>query len=132
MNESLARKPEDALAGNADSLTKQLLVLAAVSHFWHLTTPSYARHQAFGELYPLAHDLADKLNEALQGAGVREPDQTRITVGFTGESGAEGEIEKVVMAARKISESKALWVSNIGQEIEAALFGVLYKLKKLS
>jgi len=44
-----------------------LLHSGTVTHFMHLSTDSYAKHQALGEFYPEVIDLADRYAEAYMG-----------------------------------------------------------------
>lgn len=108
------------------------LVLAAKSHHWHLTTRSYARHVALGQLYEYFHAAIDQLAEAAIGAGIELATTAKATwkVNFPPDSAAEAEVEGF------IKELKALkgdpWLMNIVEEIESNLYAILYKLKQLS
>jgi predicted translin family RNA/ssDNA-binding protein len=44
-----------------------LLHSGTVTHFMHLSTDSYAKHQALGEFYPEIIELADQYAEAYMG-----------------------------------------------------------------
>lgn len=124
----------NALTKAVDTAVKRLLVLAAVGHHWHLTTPSYARHMAFGELYGYAHDAADKLSETTQGADADEPCNSKVVVNFVDEGSAVDEIESTrdMIRTLSVTASSEPWLANIAQEIEGSLNAILYKLKRLA
>jgi len=121
-----------------DAVTSAL-ALAAKAHFWHLTTGSFASHMALGELYNLAHDIADGLSEPAQGEDF-EHSKATVSVDFIPFSltAAVNDIEnfcgitlgKVLMT---IQGAKDLdWYANIVQGFQDDLYKILYKLKKLS
>lgn len=117
-----------------DTTVKQLLVLAAVSHHWHLQTSSYPWHMALGELYTLSHEAADQLSESAQGHGFPRPAPTKVTIGFSDAAQAAPEIKSVIAQLGKLDKEagELCWLSNIAQEIQADLLKIVYKLERLS
>lgn len=113
-----------------------LLALSAVAHQWHLNTRSYAQHMALGELYTYAHDAADGLAEKAIGANYSPIATSNMTVSFTAPERAVPDTEKVIAVIQKLSEeskkAEVDWLANESQGIQGALYGILYKLKRLS
>lgn len=118
---------------NLNDAITEALKLAALAHIWHLTTKSYAEHIAFGELYEYMHVAADKMAEASQGAGIPyNPVRTGGAFTLTDVDGAVDEIEGYVRYLEALQkETKQPWLSNIIQEIQGNIYGILYKLKEL-
>ncbi len=115
------------------------LVLAAKAHFWHLTTRSYAAHQALGELYSFLHEVADGLSEPAQGEGL-EHSAVALQANFQPYTAAQviGELEnfcsislgKVLMGIQGNTDLQ--WYANIVQGFQGDLYKTLYKLKRLA
>jgi DNA-binding ferritin-like protein len=108
--------------------------MAALTHHWHLVvggTGSYARHNAFGELYEYCHDIADLLAEKLMGAGISFTDRNPgFQLSFTPVTQSIKTIEQFAEEFEEVTEPP--WLQNLAQEIQANLYGHLYKLKRLS
>ena len=115
----------------AHELVYKALAMAATAHHWHLTTQSYARHLAFGELYDYCHDIADTLAEKLMGSGeVFAVDGVKQPLDFTNPDKAIPLIEDFAEDFEDILEPE--WLTNIAQEIQGRLYAILYKLKRLN
>ena len=115
----------------AHELTYKALAMAATAHHWHLTTNSYARHIAFGELYNYCHDIADTLAEKLMGSGEQfSKTNVKLALEFTTPDKAIVLIEDFAEEFEDILEPP--WLVNIAQEIQGRLYGILYKLKNLA
>ena len=117
------------------SCVRHLLLLAARSHDWHLKTTSYAQHMALGELYPYCHDAADRLAETAMGAGYIPPTPAATAAAtFTSPSTAIPGIEAMCKELEDLQERVRdnAWYANIVQEVQGSLYGILYKLKRLS
>jgi hypothetical protein len=121
-----------------DEVVGQALGLAAKAHVWHLSTDNYAAHLAYGELYNLAHDIADGISEPCQGEGY-DQGVPSVTVSFTHVDRAVTETEefcgssglgKLLLAVQGAKEYD--WLTNIVQGFQGDLYSILYKLKKLS
>lgn len=130
-----------AVSGKLFECVFDALSLAATAHHWHLSVSgqgSYARHQAFGDLYELFHSIADTLSESAQGAWMVHPkDRKAGIVAFGSESGAIAQIEQFCDKLSKLSDSLLdqtgmEWLANEVQGAQGDLYKVLYKLKKLS
>lgn len=116
---------------NHTELIHRALVLAALTHHWHLTTRSYAAHVTLGELYTYFHDVADTLAEKLIGAD--QPFDTEsppFRFAFTDPKDAIAQIESFIKDLDALTQPT--WLANIAQEIQGVLYGHLYKLKRLS
>lgn len=124
----------DLIAPKITAMVNQLLLLSAEAHGWHLKTKSYAQHMAFGELYDYAHDAADSLSEAAQGAGYQPPlTGPAISCSFSAPAKAIPEIERLCGELSKLSDQSASvpWFANLVQEVEGNLYKIAYKLKRL-
>lgn len=118
----------------AKELIYKALGMAALAHHWHLTTTgtgSYAMHVALGDVYSYCHDIADSLAEKLMGSGETCEDRNKgFMLAFTPPSQAVKTLEQFAEEFEEITEPP--WLQNLAQEIQAGLYGHLYKLKRLS
>jgi hypothetical protein len=121
-----------------DEVVGQSLALAAKAHWWHLTTDNYAAHLAYGDLYNLAHTIADGLSEPSQGEDY-DPTEPSVKIEYTNVANAIPEIEdfcnkgglgKILLAVQGAKEYD--WLTNVVQGFQGDLYSILYKLKKLS
>lgn len=114
---------------------QKCLMMAAKAHQWHLLTRNYAAHMALGDLYEYFHDAADKLSESAQGAGLNPlASQGKLTLEFTSAESAISETEAFIgeLETLRAAVSAMPWYDNIVQEVQGSLYGILYKLKRLS
>lgn len=125
-----------AVQKHLNDCVHELLALAAKAHQWHLAAKSYAQHMALGELYDYAHDAADALAEKAMGAGYAPPPPASWPLQFSGPEKAVAEAERVAACVGGLNEAckaaKLDWLGNVAQEVQGALNGILYKLKRLS
>jgi len=124
------RLPEQLI----DQTVKALLLLAAKAHHWHLTTQSYSAHKALGHLYEEAHDCADRISEAAQGAGfVPKSSNEDVVMMFTAPENAIRETEQIcqVLAMLDDASKGVAWLSNIVQDCHGKIYAILYRLKRL-
>lgn len=109
------------------------------AHRAHLSTKSYAQHQALGSFYPAVVDLADSLTEAYQGRnGIVQIPSNRG--GLSGGVKVDGEPADVLqshldaiedMRYEAVDETESA-MQNIVDEIVALYLSTLYKLRNLS
>lgn len=108
-----------------------LLHSSTVTHFMHLSTDSYAQHQALGTYYDEIIDLADSLAEAYQGrySKIKKyPDE------FHNGDDPERYLKTLL---KFVDESRGdlpqdSEIQNIIDEITQLIDSTLYKLKFLS
>lgn len=136
----ISKQARNLLDVAINDLVNEALALSFKAHHWHLavTGPgSYAKHMALGDIYPYFHDVADKLSETAQGAGMTVATTGSVAVKLTPPDRAVAEIEgfivKLEVAEDSMDEVEGLeWMVNIIQEIQGTLYGHLYKLKRLA
>lgn len=118
----------------AKELIYKSLGMAALVHHWHLITTgtgSYAKHVALGDLYQYCHDIADALAEKMMGANEQLPDRNKgYQLVFNPTTQMIKTIEEFALEFEEVTEPP--WLQNLAQEIQANLYGHLYKLKRLS
>lgn len=118
----------------AKELVYKSLGMAALAHHWHLVTTgtgSYAMHEALGDVYTYCHEIADLLGEKIMGSGETCDNKHKgFQLAFTPPSQAISTLEQFAKEFEEITEPP--WLQNLAQEIQAGLYGHLYKLKRLS
>jgi DNA-binding ferritin-like protein len=119
-----------------NDVIQQFHLMSAKAHHWHLTTRSYSAHMALGELYEYLPDAADKLSETAQGAGLNPSalSNSKVQVAFSGADQAIKETEAFLVEVETLrgKVTSLAWLDNILQEIQGTLYGILFKLKRLS
>lgn len=112
-----------------DQLLTASLGMAAKAHFWHLTTPSYAQHIVFGELYGFFHDTADRFTETARGAWDYKPANRTSAVAY--HQDALSDIKKYIDLLENCYCTDEPWWNAIIDEIAEHLKKVIYQLKYL-
>lgn len=100
---------------------------ATEAHIGHLTTESFARHDALGGFYTAARDQVDMFIEASFALGVDDP--IKDTSGDVEESLNETYIELVAERDGLCHGDATL--ENLYDNITATYLSALYKLKRL-
>jgi DNA-binding ferritin-like protein len=113
-----------------NKLVQALLGLAAKSHFWHLTTSSYAEHIAFGDLYGYAHELVDSITEPARHAYNYEPCTCSMALALTSTDKAIADITAVIRLLDTCRDQP--WLTALIDDGQAQLHQYIYKLKFLS
>jgi hypothetical protein len=129
-----------------DKLTEVItysLLLAAKAHAWHFLTRgpgSYAKHQAFGQLYQLMHKIADDLAEPAMGSGIdlgglvtssRLPPAASL---FRGPDLAATELDDHLARLEDLNRTAAAmtgmdWLANIAQGAQAEIKKIQFLLE---
>lgn len=110
-----------------------LFLARDVTHGSHLSTDSYAEHQALGDFYPAVIELADSFAETYQGKfglikgiPLMTMKQTKDVVEFL-----EGQMQEIEECRFDICPKECTFLQNIIDEIIALYSRTLYKLKNL-